>query len=371
MPTLAFPLTLCVLAEGGDPLAASITNRAMPLTKAIVEAAVRRSVFNWSGRTPHPVLDDNGHVIHAGDMDFASFFVPLTLRGAVIEIPEYQNRRPWEPKVGMRKIGTTSFGRIKRLVSHKEAFSFSVLIRDQSIAMERNGVEELGYPMNYMVVDIDGTWHEGCQTIHFKPNAAENAFLHDRRLLLDNMLSFKYFVHPNRYQSIFGAPYVLLKLLIERMDDEAQYYREEVKRLADKGIFATKAPSDEHEPAGPKKKVKVTTLVTELDFPDFLGSVNDYGLPQGDTVERAQAAYDRQKLITYSWKPLAQFVVRADELAYFKHGLLSDRRPGWAADLKIEPYRVTGERNAWMRIPLPRGCALRFRSFESSQQVAA
>ncbi|MBP9757935.1 MAG: hypothetical protein KBD06_05010 [Candidatus Pacebacteria bacterium] len=366
-----YPLTLRAVTERSDPLAAIITDRSRPLTREVVEGALSRSVFAWAGRTPQPGLDESGNVIHAGDLDFASFFVPLALRRAVIEIRDYQNRRPLVLKTGMRQIGTTSFGQIKRLVSNKDVFSFSIHIRDQSIAMEREGVEELGYPMNYMVVDLDGNWYEGCQTLHFKPNAAENAFLRERDLLIDDAISFKYFVHPNRFQSIFGAPYLLLKLLVERMDDEATYYREEVKRLADKGVFPIKGQTDEHEATGPKKKVIVPTLVAELDYPDFAGRVNDYGLPGGDTVTRAQAAYDRRKLIIYTWKPLAQFVIRADELAYFRYGLPSDKRPAWATELAIEPFRKKGDRNSWMRIPFPDGYALRFRSFDSTEHVAA
>ncbi|MBP9758041.1 MAG: hypothetical protein KBD06_05555, partial [Candidatus Pacebacteria bacterium] len=86
-----YPLTLRAVTERTDPLAAIITDRARPLTREVVEGALSRSVFAWEGRTPKPGLDESGNVVNAGDLDLASFFVPLSLRRAVIEIRSYQN----------------------------------------------------------------------------------------------------------------------------------------------------------------------------------------------------------------------------------------------------------------------------------------
>lgn len=372
MPKLTaveFPETVRAVASGEDSLAATILNRSKPLTREIVEAVMRRSVFTWQGRTPQPGYDAEGTIIHAGDLDFASFFVELAIRRAVIEIRDYQNRRPLVLKAGMHKHGDVSFGQIKRLVSHQEALSFSIHIRDQSIGMERSGTEELGYPMNFMVVDIDGSWYDGCSTIHFRPNAEENEFLKRYNLLVDDAIRFKYFVHPKRWQAIYGAPYLLLHLLIERMNDESSFYRKDLKRLKGLGVLPDKPESEAYESVGDTQRVRIRSFETSLEGVVLSGSTDGYALPRGDTKTRAQVAYDRQRLITYTWKPMAQFVRRADELAYFKYGLAKDLRPAWAANLPI--VQKTSRGQTWSRMPLPGDLTLAFRAFELDQDVAA
>ncbi len=359
------------VVDGTESYSAIIKNRAKPIDEGFIDRILALSVFDWSGRTPSLLIDDHGDIV-GHDFDFSSMFVPLSQRRAVIEIREYQNRRPLVMKVGMRKIGSLSFGPLTRLVSNQEAFSFSVHIRDHSIAMERDGKEELGFPMNYLVIDVDGTWYTGFETIHFRPDAPENKFLFEQNLLKDGTLSFKYFVHPNRYQSIFSAQYIRLKMLVERLDDEAQFYRAELKRLEDKGIKPNKPPSDEIDYEGESKKVTVTAFKAEIDMPDLLGTTADYALPGGDTITRAQAAYDRQRAITHSWKPRVQFVIRANEYAYWLHGMKDNKLPPWAKLLTIErDFKPKGARTTWSRIPISEEVALRFRVYEKSEKVAA
>ena len=369
LDTVAYPETLRAVASGADQLAAQILDRSKPLTRDVMEAVLRRSVFSWKGRTPQPGYDVDGNIVNAGDLDFASFFVELAIRRAVIEIHDYQNRRPLVLKKGMQKHGNISFGQIKRLVSHQQALSFSIHIRDQSVGMERDGIEELGHPMNFMVVDIDGTWYDGCRTIYFRPNAAENAFLYERGLLIDDSISFRFFVHPNRWQALYGAPYLLLHLLVARMDDEASYYRKDLKRLKELGIVPDKGPSDEYESVGDTRRVRIRSFETALDGVVLSGTTDDYRLPSSDSKTRAQAAYDRQRLITYTWKPAAQFVRRADELAYFQNGLSRDMRPAWAAQIPITEKKSRGQ--TWMQLPLPNDLVLGFRAFDLDQDVAA
>ncbi len=363
-----YPDALVAVASGADRLSAAILDRAKPLTRDIVDAVLKRSVFTWQGRTPQPGYDQDGN-LHAGDLDFASFFVELALRRAVIEIHDYQNRRPLVIRANMHKHGNISFGEIKRLVSHKEALSFSIHIRDQSVGIERDGTEVLGYPTNFMVVDIDGTWYEGCKTIHFRPNAPENEFLKQFGLMSDDSITFRFFVHPNRWQALFGAPYLLMHLLVQRIDDEAGYYRKELKRLKNLGIEPDKEPSDEYEEAGEKRRVRIRSFETALEGVELKGSIDDYALPGKDNKTRAQAAYDRQRQLTYSWKPLAQFVRRADELAFFQFGLAKDMRPAWASNLPIAPKTSRGQ--TWMHMPLPSGLILAYRDFDLDQDVAA
>jgi hypothetical protein len=118
--------------------------------------------------------------------------------------------------------------------------------------------------------------------------------------------------------------------------------------------------------------VRVDAFETRLDLPPLSKGPDDFGLPAGDTVQRAQEAYERERIIRGTLKPRAQFVRRADEFAYRKFGLADDRRPAWAELLTIErDVREEGGRTRWNRFHIAPGFALRFRNYFKSEQVAA
>lgn len=356
------------VVSGSHPLAEAIMDRRVPVTRVLVDEVINQSVFSWVGRNPRPALDENGG-FQCTDLDLLSFLVPIAAHGAIIEIPRYRSRRGVVLRGNERKIGTNQFGPVRGLTSNQDVFSFSIRIDDMTIAVEEDGVENLGAPRNYMLVDCDGQWYDGWNTIVFKPDAAENEFLTERGLWTGHTVNFENYVHPNRWQSFWGAPYLLLKMLTLRIDDEANYCRAEVKRLAELGIVLPKKPYTPPVSRGETVPIKVETLEAILDLPEFSGSVDDYGLPKGDTTERARVAYERQKLLTYTLKPKVQFVLRADECAYFRYG--KGRKASWAKGTVVESgYRVPLKRTEWNRIQLGE-VALRYRIWEKTERVAA
>ncbi|MDD5290140.1 MAG: hypothetical protein PHT40_03015 [Patescibacteria group bacterium] len=352
-----------------DPYAKEIMDRMSPVEN-FVFPILSQSVFDWTGRNPRPALDADGD-FQCTDLDLFSFLMPLADRGAIIEIPRYRNRRQVVVKESERKIGSNNFGPLHSLVSNQEAFSFSVKIIDQTI-MKTNpetGKETLGEPRNYMIVDVDGHWYYGWDCIRWNPTAPENRFLTEKGLWTGNSVYFQFYVHPNRWRSIFGAPYLLLKMLSSRLTEEGAFYRNEVKRLEDLGFRLPPGEKKEYEPSiseSTTRPITVSTMETILDLPPFNGSY-----PRAiNTRNGLLAAYHRQKYLTYVLKPLVQFALRADEAAYFQYG---------ARDMKIAPWldsrawktgwRPPKGRVDWNLLVLSNDVGLRWRLKDITQQV--
>lgn len=352
------------------PTAAAIMNRNQPVTEELVDAVVNAAIFTWEGRNPAPALDEDGN-FQGTDLDLLSFLVPIARRGAIIEIPQYERRRQQVVRASERKIGSNQFGPVVGLVSNREVFSFSVRLWDGTIAKTDpvTGRETMGAYRNYMIVDVDGHWYSGWSEVVFKPDVAENAFLTERGLWTGNTVVFQNYIHPNRWQSVFGAPYFLLKMLSERLGDEASFYRAEAKRLQGKGITFPKGEcGDGYEPpesVGETRAIEVETVETVLDQPEYSGEYT----PAEETREGLILAYERQKLLTYTLRPQVQFVLRADEAAYYRYG--AGRVAPWHKGSWETGFKPPRGRVAWDRLVLANGFALRRRVKSITQQVAA
>lgn len=303
------------------------------------------------------------------DLDLLSFLVPMAKRGAVIEIPHYHNRRKVVVRESERKVGDTQLGEITGLTSNQEVFSFSVRIFDQSIAVEgKDGREELGAHHNYMVVDCDGHWYSGWDRIVFKPTAAENNFLKEKDLWTGNTVYFKNYVHPNRWQSVFGAPYLLLKMLLARISEEAAFYGLEAKRLTDEGIKIPAGTKETFVPPvaeGKTSKIQVGTMDFVLTIPPFVGSFNS--VPTSE--EGMKTVLDSRRKLHWTLKPRVQFVVRADEAAFFRYG--DSRVVHWMEGRQWESgYKPPRGRVEWNRMVLSNDVALMFREKTVTQEVS-
>lgn len=319
-PAIHFAKTVRDVVSLKNEYAQIIMDRSRPITEGFVSALIAQGVMSYSGRNPRPALDLDGN-FQTTDLDLLSFLVPLAARNAVIEIPEYANRRQTVRHGDERKVGTNQFGPITSLVSNRQVFSFSIKIHDKTIVTKDDiGDEEIGGYRNYMVVDCNGEIYNGWNKIVLNPNAKENAFLTKKNLLTGNTVYFKHFVHPNRWKSVFGAPHLLKKMLLARIDDEARFYRREIKRLHGLGIYATSGFAKKERVVtvrGATKKIAVQTMEMLLTLPKFSGEYK--AVP--NTAAGLFMAYRRARLLTYTLKLAVQFIVRANEAAFFKFGL--------------------------------------------------
>lgn len=351
------------------PYAKAIMNRQEPITQEMTDAVLGQSLFSWEGRNPRPALDQYGD-FQCTDLDLLSFIAPFADRKAVIEIPRYQNRRKVVVKENERKIGSRQFGPVTGLTSNKDVFSFSIRIFDSSIVSKdpETERESVGAHRNYMLVDCDGHWYHGWDRIVWDPTRAENKFLVKNDLWTGNTVYFKNYVHPNRWQSIFGAPYFLKKMLVARLDDEAGFYRDEMKRLEGAGISLPLGEKKPYVPSiyeGETRPIKTGTLEAVLDLPEFSGlyvpvSTNEAGLVY---------AYRRQKHLTYTVKPAIQFVIRANEAAYYRYG--EGRVANWMGTRDWKSWKAPRGRIDWSQMVLSPECAFRYRVKEVTQQVSA
>ncbi len=371
--TIHFAKTVESVVTLKNEYAEVIMDRSKPVTEELVHALVAQGTMSYAGRNPKPAIGPNGE-IQTTDLDLLSFLVPLALRNAVIEIPSYKNRRQTVKKGDERKVGTNQFGPIVSLVSNKSVFSFSVKIHDKTIAVkDDNGDEELGAYRNYMVVDCDGRLYDGWDKIVLKPNAKENSFLTEKSLWTGNTVYFKHFVHPNRWQSVFGAPHLLKKMLLARIDDEARFCRAEIKRLHALGIFVgSGTPKTERVKTvrGETRKIEVATMEMLLSLPKFTGNYEAVS----DTVEGLLAAYRRQHLLTYKWKPLVQFVVRANEAAFFKFGLDASgvgKVARWLAKFNWQLAKKSPRSALYQTLRFNDDVALRYRLKTKIERVSA
>lgn len=347
----------------------AIMDRSVILDEDFVNEVLNCSIFGWEGRSPRPALDRNGN-FKGTDLDMLSFLVPVVKRGAVIEIPRYENRRRKVSKVNERKVGDIRFGNATGLISNKDVFSFSVRIFDRAIVKKNftDGSEIVGADRNYMIVNCNGHLYNGMNRIVFDLSAKENAFLLENGLLTEDAVYFKNCVHPNRRQSIYGAPYLLLKMLSLRLADEARFYRKEVERLEALGIVLPENEKTHSAPIlyeGDSKIIRVESLEAELVLPGFKGRYKKVSNTQAGLVK----AHQRQKHLACTLRPMAQFVVRADELAFYHFGYSTGFIAHWMAGSSW--HSVFDGNEKWNEMILSNDVALRYRIRSVLQEVSA
>ena len=349
-----------------NPYAAAIMDCELSINEEFVDAILAQSILSWNGREPAPALDKHGN-FRGTDLDMLSMLVPLAERGAVIEIPNYRARRPAQRRSNVFHIGDRRFGPLTGLTSNQKFFSFSARITDNSVVTRdlATNREQTGAPRNFMVVGPEGKWHEGWKSISFHPTAAENKFLSGNGLVVDNAVAFKYAVHPNRWQSIFGAPYLLLKMLFERLTQEWEYYNAIAKDLATKYATGEKGNGAAYsEPSGSQQaKRKVRCFEALIDLPRLEGAFP--AIPH--TQQGYEIARNRAHRIRYRLKPKVQLIIRADELAYFLHGLGKVAR--WMPGLAFEEDTPSGKRIVWQQMKIADDVAYRWRTLDRTETV--
>lgn len=305
------------------------------------------------------------------DLDLACFLYELSERNAVINIPHYKSLRAGSRIEGERIISKDNrHGSIIGLSANKEVFSFSLRVKDMNV-MTTNSVGEF---RNFSVTDLDGNWYDGLSKIEFMPTAKENEFIRKYQLAVGNTITFKHFVSPNRWVSLYGQYYFMTKALIERLREESQYYYQEVKAMLVEGLkypeekTPTEYPDRTKEPG---KKIKVKSLEVELDYPTNKSLFPKYA----HTVENLVKLTDLRKWFVYGVVPKLTFATRTVEYAYYKYG--QDKLPSWIQNVDWEENYVSpGKRKVWDRLVLfqPKvgeiGVSIKKRIMETTQEVS-
>ena len=354
------------VASMTHPHARTITNRAIPLSVDFVQKILSLTHFSFSGRKPRNQKSKRG-MKRPTDMDLASFLVGLLQKPTILELPAYTNALPKVTSQNERHLDTRRYGQLLNLVSHKSRLSFGVRIHDATI-MRRSSLEEdiLGVPRTFMIINYEGIWHTGWRGISWNFRTAERGFRERYELNEDpNHFSYQYFVHPNRRHSIFGAPHLLLKLLWQRIQDELDFYRKELKRL---GNYNTNPNSDHFD-------VLEVGASTSVMVPSFIMSLEGYSYTgEYPSIEASEEGYKKAQthvdFLQHQLRPHVQFVVRANEAAFYHYGKPQGYVAGWIKDIAWENIGINDSYQQEATFALSDSFFMRYKSDTVSQEVA-
>jgi hypothetical protein len=320
--------TVLGVASMQNPLVPLIMNRNIPLTREFALMVMRQTQFSYHGRKPKSAHDNKG-LVRKTNLDLLSLLVDLYKRSARIELTSYDNQLPWQAYAGQQHVGGTKrFGSITGLISHRELLSFSLQMKDESVLKSSGSKPELGAYRNYMIADYQGSWHKGWHGFSWDMNTDEKAYLERRNILVDGNVDYEDYLHLNRRQSVTSAPYLLLKLLWQRIEDEISFFEAEIKRLESLGV---ERPLD-LEPVmrfkiaeGDSASVEVPTFTMRLYGLSFSG---EYTTVTTDDLGYRLA--DRTiNFLSHKLRPIVQFMMRADEVAFYRFGLKQDFVSSW------------------------------------------
>jgi len=310
------------------------------------------NVKSWWGydlfkRKPSPAYDMYG-VFKGTDLDLACFLYELSGRGAIINLPTYESHTRSKKRTDQELISKYNRrGVITGVSANKHFFSFNINIIDQNVVSEN----KVGDFRTFSLTDKTGEWYKGWQKIEFAPTLKENKFITESKLWSGNNITFKNFIHPNRWTSFFGHHYVITKLLIERLEDESNFLHMEVKRILEAGIKFPEGsgPKTGDYEYGESVQKKFPAFECKIYIPDTQIS-GDY-----EMVETSQEglinAYNKRKYYLYKIIPSLRFMTRASEYAHYKN---PDRMPAWIQNVKWESgFKIPPRgRVQWERLKL-------------------
>ena len=355
-----------------QPIVGQVLDRSSDIETAATE------VQSWWGydlmtRRPSPAYDDYG-IFKGTDLDLACFMYALAGRGAVINIPYYKGHS--QKKTRQDQMLTSAANRHGKLIgvgANKEFFSFNVTIIDENVI----GQDQVGDFRTFSLTNKIGDWYEGWNRIEFVPTIKENKFLTENSLWTGNQVIFKNFIHPNRWTSVFGQHYVITRLLMDRLEEQAKFCYSEMKRIQAAGISFPEgegpASYDGYD-YGESRSETFTAFEMKVFVPaaKFVNTFTPYSKDQAGLV----AAYSDRTKFTYGILPKLRFMTRASEYAHFKN---PDRFPAWVKNVKWEDgFKIPPRgRTVYQRLKLfqdqvgEHSISLLKRTYEKSVRVGA
>lgn len=346
---------------------------ALDRTKDIVPVAESAMSF-WSydlmSRKPSPAYDEYG-VFKGTNLDLACFLYELAGRGAVINIPDYKAGTRKTTRSDQKRLSSSGHGAIIGVKSNKDFFKFSVQIFDENVV----GADKVGDFRTYSLTNHTGQWYDGWSTIQFVPTINENKFITENKLWTGNRIIFSEFIHPNRWTSFFGHYYVISKIVIDRLAEEAKHLNSQLRMMLAEGISYPEgegpAPFVDRE-YGATKSVKFDSFQAEIFVPE-LGLKGNYPKLLKDQ-KTLVATYEKRKQLN-RMKDFLSFMTRATEYA---HSAAPDRMPAWIKNVGWEDgFKKPGGRIVWQRLKLfqpevgKHSVSILKRTYEKSAQVSA
>jgi hypothetical protein len=320
----------------------------------------------------------------------ACFLSALAERRAVITLPTYKSRRAATRTEG--EIVTSKenrHGRVIGLTSNANVFSFSIMVEDANVMT----TDTVGAPRNFMLQDLDGEWHDGWHRIRLIPDARENDVF--RKVAnAQNTIVFDYLIHPLRWCSFYGRPYLLAKVADVRLKEDVAFFKKRASELrAELGIEPKEWPKSEK--IGATRPIKVWAFNAEIDGFKVAGERKPFS---GNASAEYEEVKDIQKRLS-NFQSQLRFHIRATEFSFWKNAVLKNFRSGYGIDKGVEAYCWINDnggpeprkpawakdwswetgfktsakaRTRWAVLSRPTSdIKLRFRVWEKTEQVAA
>lgn len=324
-------------------------------------------------RKPRKYVDVDGE--HT-EIDLFCLLLELARRKSIINIPTYLRSLPKEAvQEGMYVVSRKNrHGPVLNVISNKNHFAVSVLINDMNVITPT----EVGYYRTFMLSGPDGKIREGWDTLEI---LTANEGIPDK-IAISNV------VHPGRWTSFYGEPYLLGKLYVDRLADEEKWYKKIVANLKKKHAVPTESPQRYYRSTTVKESVIVTGFEAEVDGAPIVG---EYPTCE-DSPQGFEDACKRLKTVRRLHKTM-KFLCRGTEKAFYDHAVLSKLEstarvqawlrgevkgavsvPGWVSWPVVweQGYKESNRhRKLWARQELRNGMALRWRAWEQEEQIAA
>lgn len=317
------------------------------------QAVVGRWQHNLYERRPAPALAEDGVLVQPTDLDLSTFLAALAQRQAVIKIPTYRSRREATAKADptIQRMLDVRYGQIAGLVSNQKCWSFSARLLDLSLLKDGKP----GVYRTFMVVDVDGEWHAGFRKFEFAPDRAENDFINRFALQHEGQIDFSSFVHPLRWQSFYGANYLLAKAMVSALAAAAKHYRAAAKAAA---VEAGAASSAEGGDGAPAEDAETVDFAASEDERAAYEDLEVYGIEAavGYTTEGAYPTLTREAalaVVAATRKPLEElrYATRATEFAFWQAGETREKlQPSWLQNVTWEDD--VQKRTKWRRLRL-------------------
>lgn len=355
-----------------NPIVGVILDRSQDIT-TITNTVTEWWNYDLFSRKPSPAYDEYG-IFQGTNLDLACFLYALVGRGAVINLPTYRSHTQSKIREDQRLSSRENrHGQVIGVSANKDFFSFNISIIDQNVI----GADKVGDYRTFSLTNKQGEWYEGWQRIEFVPTINENKFITENRLWTDSTIGstiiFRNFIHPNRWTSFFGHHYVISKLLINRLEEEAKFLNTQIKTMKAAGIEFPdgKGPASYDYEYGETKSEKFLAFESMIYIPE-VETKGDYPVLE-PSQENLVAIYNRRKEVNKVISKL-RFMTRASEFAHFK---APDRFPSWIKNTSWESgFKIPKKRIEWDRLKLFQtkpgelSVSILKRTYEKSARVA-
>lgn len=199
-------------------------------------------------------------------------------------------------------IGSDDY-KIKRVVSNKETFNFGLLLEND------------GKFKNLTIVNHSGIWLANIKTIKLKEKD---------KLVWRDASSFKYLIHPLKFNMMFGKKYIYAKLLIDRLEKEAKYYYSCMKGMLSLDDTFKDTIKTKKDATQKVEKIidEIPAMVIKVETPfQWVNTFEKYK-PSIQTFNKLKKKRDN---IIYNLLPTLQTYVRMIEFSHWK----TDGKASW------------------------------------------